>query len=455
MPIQLFNTLAGEKQPLALHNPPKVGIYVCGVTVYDLCHIGHARVMVAFDVIVRYLRSQGYDVTYVRNITDIDDKIFGRAQERGVSFKVLTDEMVEAMHQDFGRLSVLPPDHEPRASEYLDEMLTLIQTLEKKGAAYQGANGDVYFRVAAYPDYGKLNNRKLEDMLAGARVDVAEDKESSADFVLWKMAKPGEASWPSPWGEGRPGWHIECSAMSMALLGESFDLHGGGPDLKFPHHENEIAQSEAATCKPYATQWLHAGAVRVGDEKMSKSLGNFFTIREVLEHYNAEVVRFFLLQSQYRGHISYTEAALVQAAESLERIYRSLRIETTQAEPCVELMARFESAMNDDFNTPGALSLVFEAVKRINTAQQAAEARAFIVRAGEILGLFDQAPEDFRARPVAEGGLSEAEILALIDARTQAKQSKDFARADAIRAELLDQGIEIKDSREGVQWSRV
>lgn len=450
--MQIFDTMAGEKRRFTPLVAGKVGMYVCGITVYDYCHIGHARVMVAFDVIVRYLRSQGLDVNYVRNITDVDDKIFARAKERGLPFEALTDEFIVAMHDDLARLGCEPPDQEPRATGHIQDILELIQRLERAGAAYQGASGDVYFRVDAFSDYGKLNNRKLEDMLAGARVDVANDKESSADFVLWKRAKDGEAAWDSPWGAGRPGWHIECSAMSMKALGESFDIHGGGPDLKFPHHENEIAQSEAATCKPYASYWMHAGAVRVDNEKMSKSLGNFFTIRDVLKAYDPEVVRFFLLSSQYRGHINYSDAGLEQAAESLTRIYRALR-SAPNAEPGGHWVQRFDQAMQDDFNTPGALSLVFEAVRKLNTDQDP-QAAAFILHAGRVMNLFQQSPDAFSARPVAESGLTDQEIQAQVEARAQAKRDKDFALADQIRQTLAEQGVEIEDSREGTRWTR-
>lgn len=451
--MQIFDTLAGQKRAFSPMVPGKVGMYVCGITVYDYCHIGHARVMIAFDVIVRYLRSQGLDVTYVRNITDVDDKIFARAAERNLPFEQLTDEFIQAMHEDLDRLGCQPPTAEPRATGHIADIIGLIQRLEREGAAYQGQGGDVYFRVSAYKEYGKLNNRNLDDMLAGARVDVAADKESPADFVLWKQSKDGEAAWPSPWGAGRPGWHIECSAMSMKALGETFDIHGGGPDLKFPHHENEIAQSEAATCQPYAHYWMHAGAVRVDNEKMSKSLGNFFTIREVLKEYDPEVVRFFLLSSQYRGHINYSDSGLQQAADSLTRIYRALR-DAPAAEPDRDLLDRFNAAMQDDFNTPGALSLVFEAVRQLNSNGDSAAA-GFIQHVGRVFNLFAQSPAEFSAKVRGQATLSDAEIDALVAERTAAKQSKDFARADEIRQGLAEQGVEIEDSREGTRWNRI
>lgn len=428
-------------------------MYVCGITVYDYCHIGHARVMVAFDVIVRYLRSKGLDVNYVRNITDVDDKIFARAAERGVEFGALTDTFIAAMHEDLAQLGCEPPSSEPRATGHIRDIIELIAQLESTGAAYQGANGDVYFRVSAFKEYGKLNNRKVEDMLAGARVDVASDKESSADFVLWKAAKPSEASWPSPWGEGRPGWHIECSAMSMKALGKTFDIHGGGPDLKFPHHENEIAQSEAATCQTYANYWMHAGAVRVDNEKMSKSLGNFFTIREVLKKYHPEVVRFFLLSSQYRGHINYSDEGLEQACESLSRIYRALRT-ASPSQSSAHWNERFEKVMDDDFNTPGALSLVFEAVKALNVSSDP-QAAGFIQHVGRLFNLFQQDPQHAVTRILDAAVLGDQQIEALIELRAQAKKDRNFAEADRIRSELLEQGVEIEDSREGTRWTRV
>ena len=451
--MKIFDTLTGRKRPFQPLDPSRVGLYLCGITVYDFCHIGHARVMVAFDVITRYLRAQGYPLTYVRNITDVDDKIFARAAERGLRFDALTQQFIDAMHQDLEQLGCLPPDMEPRATDHIGDIIALIERLQGEGAAYQGAGGDVYFRVAAFKDYGKLNNRKLDEMLAGARVDVAGDKESPADFVLWKMAKPGEHAWSSPWGEGRPGWHIECSAMSMTCLGESFDIHGGGPDLKFPHHENEIAQSEAATCKPYAGYWMHAGAVRVDNEKMSKSLGNFFTIRDVLARYDAEVVRWFLLGTHYRGHINYSDQGLDAAAESLTRIYRSLR-GAAVGEPCSDLSARFTALMDDDFNVPGVIALVHEACKRINTGDRADAAAGFLKSVGSVLGLFAQDPAAFSAKPSASS-LDDASIDAQVAARTQAKRDRDFALADKIRADLLAAGIEIEDSREGTRWNRV
>ena len=452
--MKIFDTMSGQKRPFTPLNAERVGLYLCGITVYDHCHIGHARVMVAFDVITRYLRASGYNLNYVRNITDVDDKIFARAAERGLPFNELTEHFIQAMHEDLERLGCAAPDQEPRATGHMADIIALIQRLQTEGAAYQGVGGDVYFRVSAYADYGKLNNRKLDEMLAGARVEVAGDKESPADFVLWKSAKPGEHAWPSPWGEGRPGWHIECSAMSMKCLGESFDIHGGGPDLKFPHHENEIAQSEAATHKPYAGTWMHAGAVRVDNEKMSKSLGNFFTIREVLERYDAELVRWFLLGTHYRAHINYSDQALDAAAESLTRIYRSLRSAPSVGEPCPDLVARFHALMDDDFNVPGVVALIHEGCKRINTGDDAAAARGFLGYAGDVLGVFQQDPHTFSAVVQQGSGLDDSAVQALVDGRAQAKRDRDFAEADRIRAALAEAGIEIEDTREGTRWSR-
>lgn len=451
--MQIFDTLAGAKRTFTTLEPNKVGMYVCGITVYDYCHIGHARVMVAFDVIVRYLESMGYEVNYIRNITDVDDKIFARAAERGIDFQTLTDQFITAMHEDLVKLGCQPPSAEPRATAHIADIIALIERLISAGAAYQGEQGDVYFRVRAFETYGKLNNRNLDDMLAGARVDVAADKESPADFVLWKAAKPGEASWPSPFGAGRPGWHIECSAMSMKCLGESFDIHGGGPDLKFPHHENEIAQSEAATCQTYAHYWMHAGAVRVDNEKMSKSLGNFFTIREVLEKYHPEVIRWFLLSSHYRGHINYSDSGLEQSCEGLSRVYRALA-GAEPSQPCQEYLQRFNEVMQDDFNTPGALSLVFEAVREYNSTGRV-EAIGFVQHVGRLFNLFQEPAERFSPRVTVAGSLTDDQIDQWVAQRAQAKSDRDFAQADQIRADLLEQGVEIEDSREGTRWRRV
>ncbi|MDT0500456.1 MULTISPECIES: cysteine--tRNA ligase [unclassified Halomonas] len=487
--MQIYNTLTRRKEPFTPIEPGRVRMYVCGMTVYDYCHLGHARVMVAFDVITRYLRHRGYDVTYVRNVTDIDDKILRRADENGETIASLTERMIEAMHEDEARLGVLAPDQEPRATRHIDDIIAMIETLMAKGYAYAADNGDVYYRVRRFEGYGKLNNRDLDEMRSGARIEVDEHKEDPLDFVLWKAAKPGEASWPSPWGEGRPGWHIECSAMSKCCLGETFDIHGGGPDLTFPHHENEIAQSEAANGKPFVNTWMHAGAVRVNHEKMSKSLGNFFTIREVLEHHDPEVVRYLLVASHYRSAINYAPESLADARKSLERFYNSLaglsleghsldglsregrsyhgqsREEAAAlggAGAVVEGVVsdfdkRFSAAMDDDFNTAGALSVLFDLARELNRAKkeapdQAPALAAELRRLGGILGLLQQDPALFLKAGAGELPLSEAEIQAKIDERAAAKKAKDFATADGIRDELAALGIILKDSREGTGW---
>ncbi|AMD00476.1 cysteine--tRNA ligase [Halomonas chromatireducens] len=460
--MQIYNTLTRRKETFVPIEPGRVRMYVCGMTVYDYCHLGHARVMVAFDVVTRYLRWRGLDVTYVRNITDIDDKILKRADENGESIGALTERMIAAMHEDEARLFVLRPDHEPRATGHVAEIIAMIETLIDKGYAYAASNGDVYYRVRKFEGYGKLNNRDLDEMRSGARVEVDEHKEDPLDFVLWKAAKPGEASWSSPWGEGRPGWHIECSAMSTCCLGETFDIHGGGPDLTFPHHENEIAQSEAATGKPYVNTWMHAGAVRVDQEKMSKSLGNFFTIREVLESHDPEVVRYLLVASHYRSAINYAPESLADARKSLERFYNALEgLALEGDEPRGEVDARFAerfiAAMDDDFNTAEALSVLFDLARELNRAKKEAPGLTpglahELKRLGGVLGLLQQEPEAFLKGGAGELPLSEAEIEAKIVARAEAKKARDFAAADGIRDELAALGIILKDSREGTSW---
>jgi cysteinyl-tRNA synthetase len=462
--MQIYNTLTRRKEPFTPLEAGKVSMYVCGMTVYDYCHLGHARVMVAFDVITRYLRERGYDVNYVRNITDIDDKILKRADENQESISALTERMIAAMHEDEARLNVLPPSHEPRATGHVDDIIAMIETLIDKGFAYPAENGDVYYRVRRFADYGKLNNRQLDDMRAGARVDVDVHKEDPLDFVLWKAAKPGEASWHSPWGDGRPGWHIECSAMSTCCLGDTFDIHGGGPDLTFPHHENEIAQSEAATGKTYVNTWMHAGAVRVDQEKMSKSLGNFFTIREVLAEHDPEVVRYLLVASHYRSAINYSLDSLSEARKSLTRFYTALDgvkldVSTESDDPAgTHYRDRFTEAMDDDFNTPEALAVLFDLARDVNRAKSDAPEKARILAAelkqlGGVLGLLQQSPEAFLKGSQQQNlPLSESAINAKIAQRQAAKANKDFAQADAIRDELADLGIILKDSREGTTW---
>ncbi len=457
MALSIFNTLTKAKEPLKPLIDNQVRMYVCGMTVYDFCHIGHARVMVAFDVVSRWLRQRGYELTYVRNITDIDDKIIRRAQENGESFEALTGRMIAAMHEDEARLNVLRPDLEPRATEHIAGMHSMIQTLIDKGFAYAAGNGDVYYRVGKFVGYGKLSRRKIEDLKIGARIEVDEAKQDPLDFVLWKAAKPGEPSWESPWGAGRPGWHIECSVMSTCCLGETFDIHGGGPDLVFPHHENEIAQSEAATGQQYANAWMHAGAVRVDGEKMSKSLGNFFTIREVLEKYQPEVVRYLLVSSHYRSPINYSEDSLKEAKGALDRFYTALRgLPELPAEGGESFVTRFGEAMDDDFNSPEACAVMFEMVREINrlrdTDLQAAAALAARLKdlAG-VLGVLQMDPNAF-LQAGAAGKVDAAQVEALIAARLQARADKNWAESDRIRDQLTAMGVVLEDGKGGTTW---
>ena len=460
--LQIYNTLTNSKTVFTPIEPGKIRMYVCGVTVYDYCHIGHARVMVAFDLITRYLRARGWDVTYVRNITDVDDKIIRRAAENSESVDALTERMIAAMHEDEARLFVLRPDQEPRATAHIDDIIDMVSTLVDKGYAYAAANGDVYYRVEKFENYGRLTNKVIEDLRAGARVEVEEAKESPLDFVLWKAAKPGEVSWPSPWGEGRPGWHIECSAMSKCCLGATFDIHGGGPDLPFPHHENEIAQSEAANGCSYVNYWMHAGPVRMGQEKMSKSLGNFFTIREVLKHYNPEVIRYFLSSVHYRSYIDYSEDGLREAHSALERFYQALKAVPVVAQEVTlqnDYEQRFVAAMDDDFNTPRALAILFEITSELNKAVRegdsaAPQLAAQLKRLAGMIGLLQQEPDQFLQGEAGEGDLSAEEIEALIEQRSLARKNKDFAEGDRIRDLLAEKGIILKDSREGTGWYR-
>jgi len=458
-PILIYNSLTRRKEVFVPIEPGKVRMYVCGMTVYDYCHIGHARVMVVFDVIVRTLRAAGYDVTYVRNITDIDDKIIQRANERHEDFRSLTERYIEAMHEDAAALGVLPPDVEPRATAFMGDIIALIEKLIARGHAYVADNGDVYYDVSSFPDYGKLSGEKPEALRAGARIEVGEAKDDPLDFVLWKQAKPGEPSWESPWGPGRPGWHIECSAMSTHYLGESFDIHGGGMDLKFPHHENEIAQSEAACDCTFVNYWIHNGFVQVNEEKMSKSLGNFFTVREVLRHYAPEVVRFFILGSHYRSPLNYSEENLEAARQGLTRLYTALRGLAAEAAPADgEAVARFESAMRDDFNTPEAISVLFDLAREINRCREtepdrAASLAGTLRHLGERLGLLGEAPEAFLRGGTPEG-LDDEAIEGLIAARNAARQARNWAEADRIRDELQAQGIVLEDTAQGTTWRR-
>jgi cysteinyl-tRNA synthetase len=458
--LQIYNTLSRRKEVFTPLNEGKIGMYVCGVTVYDYCHIGHARVMVAFDVISRFLRWRGWELNYVRNVTDVDDKIIRRAAENGETPAALTERMIAAMHEDERALNVLPPDHEPKVTGSMPEILEFIQDLLDKEYAYLASNGDVYYRVEKFVGYGKLSGQQIEELRSGARIEVDEVKESPLDFVLWKAAKPGEVSWSAPWGEGRPGWHIECSAMSRCCIGHTLDIHGGGPDLPFPHHENEIAQSEAANGCTYANYWMHAGPVRVNQEKMSKSLNNFFTIRDVLNQYNPEVVRYFLTSAHYRSYIDYSESSLKEARSALERFYQALQgVVLLDEWPEMEFEARFIEAMEDDFNTPKALAVLFDLVSELNQAKRTPGLRtqqlaSELKRLAGLIGLLQQDPDAFLKGADKEGEITHQEIEALIQARNTARANKDFAGADQIRQQLLEQGVVLKDSREGTQWYR-
>jgi cysteinyl-tRNA synthetase len=460
--LQIFNTLSKTKEPFHPINSEHVGIYVCGMTVYDFCHMGHARVLVMFDIITRHLRRQFPKVTYVRNITDIDDKIIKRAIENGESIDQLTNRFIDAMHEDERALGILPPDIEPRATESMNEIFYMIETLVEKGIAYQGKSGDVYYSVRKFPNYGKLSGKNLDDLEAGARVDVEDDKDDPLDFVLWKMAKPEEPSWESPWGDGRPGWHIECSAMSSNHLGNHFDIHGGGMDLSFPHHENEIAQSEGAHDCKFVNTWMHVGFVNVNEEKMSKSLGNFFTIREVLESYDGETLRYFILSSHYRSPLNFSDANLDNAKNAITKLYTSIRglksttASTDEISQRLDYEQRFDAALDDDFNTPIAISILFEISKQINLEKEkdidfASALSGLLVRLGGYLGILQNNPEDFLKQGVQ---LSDEEIDQKIKDRNLARSEKDFALSDQIRDELEAHGIILEDSAEGTSWRR-
>lgn len=461
--IKIYNTLTREKQTFTPMEEGKVRMYVCGMTVYDYCHLGHARVMVVFDMVQRWLRESGYDVTYVRNITDIDDKIIKRAVENGEPISRLTQRFIDAMNEDATALGVQPPDHEPRATQYVPQMLGLIEKLERHGLAYQAADGDVNYSVRDFPGYGKLSGKSLDDLRAGERVDLNTGKRDPLDFVLWKAAKatePEEVKWDSRWGKGRPGWHIECSAMGCELLGEQFDIHGGGQDLQFPHHENEIAQSEGAFQHDFVNYWMHNGFVRVDNEKMSKSLGNFFTIRDVLKKYDAEVVRFFILRAHYRSPLNYSDAHLDDAKHALTRLYTALKDVAPDDQPLdwnEAFAVRFATAMNDDFNTPVAISVLFDLAGEVNRGKSPVLARQLKHLAG-VLAFLQRVPQEFlQAGPAdeGEGAYSEAKIGALTEARAAAKKARNFAEADRIRAELLANGIILEDRPGGVtEWRR-
>ncbi|MCQ8888894.1 cysteine--tRNA ligase [Pseudoalteromonas carrageenovora] len=457
--VQIYNTLTRQKEQFKPMVEGKIDMYVCGITIYDYCHIGHARTFVGFDVIVRYLRHIGYDLKYVRNITDVDDKIIKRANENGESINDLTLRMTKAMHEDFDSLNMLRPDVEPTVTGHMDEIIEMVERLVAKGHAYVAADGDVLFDVSTFEQYGALSQQDLTMLQSGSRVEVAQDKDDPLDFVLWKKAKAGEPSWSSPWGEGRPGWHIECSAMSSKHLGEHFDIHGGGSDLQFPHHENEIAQSCCANNGKYVNTWIHTGMVQVNKEKMSKSLDNFFTVREVLKAYDAESVRYFLISGHYRSQLNYSQENLDQARSSLERIYTALRdVEPVECDlEGNEFVAKFRKAMNDDFNTPEALPVLFELAKELNRVKDTdtgqAGKLAFILRSlGEVLGVAQQAPEAF-----LQGGQDDEEVAtieALIVKRNEARASKDWAAADEARDALNALGVILEDSAGKTTWRK-
>ena len=458
--LKIYNTLAREKQLFTPIIAGKVSMYVCGMTVYDYCHLGHARVMVAFDMVNRWLRASGYAVTYVRNITDIDDKIIKRAQENNETIAQLTQRFIDAMDEDSAKLGVVRPTLEPRATEFVDGMITMISRLIDKGFAYAASNGDVFYAVNNFADYGKLSGKSLVDLRAGERVEVDLHKKDAMDFVLWKSAKPGEPSWDSPWGKGRPGWHIECSAMSAHYLGQHFDIHGGGQDLQFPHHENEIAQSEAAhshdgeLCQ-MVNYWMHNGFVRVDDEKMSKSLGNFFTIRTVLEQYDAEVVRFFILRAHYRSPLNYSDQHLDDAKLALTRLYTALRgVETTDEAVDWQLApaASFKAAMDDDFNTPLAFAVLFDLASELNKTKSAVTG-SLLKNLASVVGLLQRDPDTFLQGEL-EQVCQSLDVDALIVQRNLAKQSKNFTEADSIRKTLAEAGIVLEDSPQGTTWRR-
>ncbi len=469
--LKIYNTLTRSKEIFKPRIEGKVGLYVCGMTVYDYCHIGHARVMVVFDIVARYFRYSGYDLTYVRNVTDIDDKIIQRANEKDEDYLALTERFIEAMHEDERALSVLAPDIEPKATQSMAEIITMIETLIEKDLAYIGTNGDVFYSVSKFPGYGKLSGKNIEDLQAGERVGIDTAKKDPLDFVLWKMAKPEEPAWNSPWGKGRPGWHIECSAMSTSCLGNHFDIHGGGMDLQFPHHENEIAQSEGATGEKFVNLWMHNGFVRVDEEKMSKSLGNFFTVREVLKKYRPEVIRFFILTSHYRSPLNYSDKQLDDAGTAITRLYMALVNVEINIDSCEsEFKNRFDEAMNDDFNTPIAMAVLFDIARELNKSKADNKEKAGILAAtlkklAGVLGILQQEPESFLKNVSASlkgessatqyEATQEKQIESKIQERLKAKAEKNWAEADKIREDLSQQGIILEDVPDGnTTWRR-
>ena len=453
--LTIYNSLGREKQPFVAITPGQVRLYVCGMTVYDYCHLGHGRVMVVFDMIARWLRASGYEVDYVRNITDIDDKIIKRAAENNEPVGALTGRFIAAMNEDAAALGVLPPTHEPRATDFVKQMQAMISVLIERGLAYPAANGDVYYAVHEFAGYGKLSGKSLDELRAGERVEIDQYKRDPLDFVLWKAAKPGEPSWESPWGAGRPGWHIECSAMSEHYLSEHFDIHGGGHDLQFPHHENEIAQSEGAHGCTLANYWIHNGFVRVDNEKMSKSLGNFFTIREVLTRYDAETLRFFIVRAQYRSPLNYSDHHLDDAKQALNRLYTALR-DVPAAEVEIDWQspyaARFKTAMDDDFNTPEAIAVLFDLATETNKSKSAQTA-GLLKALGGVLGLLQNDPAA-HLQALTSSAYSAEQIEQLIADRAAARKAKNFAEGDRIRQQLLDAGIVLEDSAQGTIWRR-
>ena len=459
--LTIYNSLTSRKEPFVPIVPGQVRMYVCGMTVYDYIHIGHARVLVVFDVVYRFLKHLGYEVNYVRNITDIDDKIINRANENNEDFKNLTQRFIDAMHEDADALGVLRPDHEPRATDYIESIIAMIDGLLDNGSAYQAENGDVYYSVAGFAAYGQLSGKKIDELRAGERVEIDPGKRDPLDFVLWKSARPGEPQWPSPYGDGRPGWHIECSAMATQMLGNHFDIHGGGQDLQFPHHENEIAQSESCTGEKFVNCWMHNGFVRVNQEKMSKSRGNFFTVREVLQEFKAEEIRYFIVGNHYRSQLNYSEEQLINARNGLQRLYGALLdTETAELPQGTKYQERFEQALCDDFNTANAMAVLFDLVRDINrektdNPENANSLASLLKYLAGIIGLLQIDAETYLKSPVGgSSGLSDEAIETMIGQRLDARKNKDWGEADRIRDELVEAGISIEDGTGGTRWRR-